>query len=242
MDILILGGGYGTRLFGKYNKDTYFPKGLVKINGKPCIEYALETFSDNLIGNIILETNKEGKLFYEEWLNKSNFKEKIEIYTEEISTPENCLGVLETINLVFNKYRFIKPVLIISPDNIFTMKQDELITNYTSGVKIATYYLKLLEDGKKYGVLELKSNNVISCIEKPSSPKSKIIRTSCEIWGPEAFSLLSTWNKTNNSDKVGDFINFLVKKEISVESHKTKGLWIDIGNKFDLEIAKVTLG
>lgn len=241
MDILILGGGYGTRLFGEYNRATYIPKGLVNVEEKPCIEHALETFSDNLVNRIILETNREGKHFYEDWVRKSRFRKKTEIYVEEISTPKNCLGVLETIGIVLSNYRFSKPILILSPDNIFTRKQNGLITGYTSGVRIATYGLNSLSDAQKYGVLELNSGKITECIEKPSNPHSKTIRTSCEIWGSEVFSQLSEWNELYDSDKVGDFINFLIKRGIYVESYKTNGSWIDIGNKEDFKKAKLMI-
>mgnify|MGYP001570412829 FL=1 len=241
MEVLVLGGGYGTRLFGRHNSRTYSPKGLIEIMGRPCIDYALGAFSEDLMDRIILETNKEGKSFYEHWLSKSKFKDKTKVYLEEVSTPEKCLGVLETISIVSNHYKFSKPVLIISPDNLFTKKQDKLITGYTSGIRIATYELNSLIDAQKYGVLELDSEKIIGCIEKPLKPISKTIRTSCEIWSPEVFSLLSEWNNHFDSDKVGDFINFIIKQEIHVKSYKTDGFWIDIGNEQDLQKAREML-
>lgn len=237
MDVLILGGGYGTRLLGRYNSDRYYPKGLVQVGGKPCIEHILNTFSDNLFSRIILETNKEGEPFYESWLNDSRFREKAEIFVEDISSPNNCLGVLETIGIVAKHYNFKNPVLVLSPDNLFTENQDGLVAGYNRGARIATYELEHLEDAKKYGVLQLESNKVVGCTEKPQQPTSRIIRTSCEIWDENVFSLLSKWNSNFDSDKVGDFINHLVTNGITVESYKTSGFWIDIGDEEDLKKA-----
>ncbi len=239
MDVLILGGGYGTRLFGEYNSKTYCPKGLVQVGEKPCIEQVLNAFSDSLISRIILETNREGESFYKAWLNSSEFRKKIEVFVEERSSPNDCLGVLETIDIVAKHYNFKKSVLVLSPDNLFIENQDSLVTGYTRGARIATYKLERLEDAKKYGVLQLESNKVIGCIEKPQQPKSRIIRTSCEIWDEDVFSLLSRWNSNFDSDKVGDFINYLVKNRINVESYEISGFWIDIGNEQDLKKANI---
>ena len=241
MDVLILGGGYGTRLFGHYNRETYHPKGLIKIREKLCIEHILVVFSNNLIDEIILETNNEGKPFYKNWLNESRFKDRTEIFVEPISTPDNCMGVLKTIEIVSNFYRFQKPILILSPDNVFTETQDELIINYISGVRIATYELDSLNNAKKYGVVVLDADSIINCIEKPSDPKSRIIRTSCEIWDTDTFALIQEWNTKFDSNKVGDFIGYLINMGIKVESYKIKGEWIDIGNKEDLSRSRKML-
>jgi len=242
MDVLILGGGYGKRLFGAYDPDTYYPKGLVQISGRPCIEHILDAFSDGLISRVILETNREGEAHYRNWLKKSRLADKTEIFVEEVSSPDNCLGVLETIDIVSRHYQFKRPILIVSPDNIFIRKQDGLVTGYTEGARIAIYKLEYLEDAKKYGVVEVELDKIISCIEKPLRPQSRIIRTSCEIWDESVFHLLSRWNSSFNSDKVGDFINYLITNEINVESYETSGLWIDIGNEQDLEKAKMMVG
>ena len=117
-----------------------------------------------------------------------------------------------------------------------------MVTGYTEGARIAIYKLEYLEDAKKYGVVEVELDKIISCIEKPLRPQSRIIRTSCEIWDESVFHLLSRWNSSFNSDKVGDFINYLITNEINVESYETSGLWIDIGNEQDLEKAKMMVG
>jgi len=242
MDLLILGGGYGKRLFGEYNPKMYIPKGLIKIKCKHCIDYTLETFSNCLIDKIILETNNEGEKFYRGWSNESRFKENIEIFIDKLSTPNNVLGVLSTINLVNNYYNFKEPILIVAPDNIFTRNQDELITGFIKGARMAAYETDSLMNAKKYGVLELSSNKIISCCEKPTNPKSKIIRTSCEIWDQEVFLMISKWIDKNDPDKVGDFINFLINQNIRIESFIIKGEWIDMGSVEDLNKVRVMFG
>jgi len=238
MDILILGGGYGTRLFGNYVSKTYYPKGLVEVGHKPCIEHALGAFSDGLISKIFLETNNEGKIFYEHWLETSKYKDKTELLVEPISTPQNCLKILETIDYISDNVRFEKPILVLSPDNFFTKNQDDMIKGYDGGVRIATYTVPTLNDARKYGVATINSGKITSCVEKPTQPQSQTIRTSCEIWDSVVFALLHKWNTKHDANKVGNFINYLITEKVDVRSYPVKGFWIDIGDPKSLEEAR----
>lgn len=235
IDVLVLGGGYGTRLFSELKTKTYLPKGLIKINNFTCLDLVLKSFSKKFLGKIIIETNNEGFPSYYEWAKK-NKEYKTKIIVEPISSPNNCLGVLKTLEYIYFKLKFKREVLLIAPDNIFFENQDRLILDKTpADAKILIYSLKNKGDVKKYGMIELdKSGHVISCKEKPEKPSSRIIRTSCEVWSPRMFKLLREWNKTRNSDKVGDYINFLVKRGYKIKAIPTEGEWIDIGTKKDL--------
>ena len=130
MDILVLGGGYGTRLFGEHTPENYLPKGLVKIGNKTAIDYALSAFSRDLIGKIIVETNMEGEEHYRHWMRSKDNDLNIEIYVEKQSTPKKCLGILKTLEIVARDILFKEPTLLVAPDNIFTLNQDSLIRNY----------------------------------------------------------------------------------------------------------------
>lgn len=242
MRLLILGGGYGTRLFGRYNLSNYVPKGLVSIAGRPSIEHSLSAFSDSLLEEIIISTNREGTPFYSGWARKSRFGHRIEIFTEKFSKPEACLGVLQSLEIVNEYYEFNEPILILAPDNVFNGNLDAFIQDYKDGVSMVTYRLKEIREARKYGVVTLKNKNMVACHEKPARPTSNHIRTSCEIWSPEAFAHLKRWNKEFEPDKVGDFINYLIEKGIMVYAFPFKGIWMDIGTQQDLAEARKVFG
>ncbi len=237
MDMMVLGGGYGTRLFGKYNREKYIPKGLLKIGNSPIIDITLSCFSHSLIDRIILETNKEGEEFYINWMNNREDRSKISIYLDKNSSPNNPHGVLGTIESTIKDCSLDKsPLLIIAPDNFFTENLDNMINYYSNeDAFIATYELEDFSDAKKYGVVKVVKDEIVNCKEKPDSPDSKLIRTSCEIWGERAFSYLEKWNKIYKADRVGDFINYLIDENCNVRSYKLNSFWIDIGSKEDLE-------
>jgi len=231
MDMLILGGGYGTRLSGSYNAETYVPKGLVDIQGCAGVERIITTFSPEHLDRIILETNNEGKPFYEIWLKESGWSDRAELFVEKTSTPHACLGLLETIAITRRDLDLQNPLLIVSPDNLFEEKQDELITGYQGGSHLAIYTVPTLDEATKYGVVELDGTTITHCVEKPAKPSAKTVRTSCEIWDQPMLTLLEEWNRTGDSDKVGSFINYAIQQSVPVSAHLVQGKWIDIGNE-----------
>ena len=153
-------------------------------------------------------------------IKNSKYKDKTELFVEPVSKHDNCLGILETIKIVADNYKFKEPVLVLAPDNVFTENQDSLIHNFNGNTRIGTCFVSTLDDAKKFGVVSLNSGKIISCVEKPLNPESKTVRTSCEIWIPEVFGLLSEWNENFDSNKVGDFINHLIKKGITYHAAK----------------------
>jgi len=235
IDVLVLGGGYGTRLFDKLKLPNYTPKGLIQINGICGLDRGLETFSKNLIGKVIIETNSEGVSAYSKWV-RNNLIYDAEIFVEPFSRPDLCWGILDTLRYVYKKLKFKEPILLMAPDNIFSQNQDQLILDANSADgKILTYKVKRLIDAKKYGVIQTFGNKIIGCEEKPRLPKSRTIKTAYEIWKPRMFEELKEWARIGNSDKVGDYINYLISKDFGILSIPTKGEWIDIGTKSDLE-------
>jgi glucose-1-phosphate thymidylyltransferase len=243
VDILVLGGGYGTRLFGEPSLGVYVPKGLISIGGQPAIERCLGSFKDERIDRVIIETNNEGKIPYEEWLKTSGGEENMELFVESISTRDNCLGVLETINLTNKQYGFNKPVLLLAPDNLFTSPQTQIFDYGSStNATILTYEVESIDQAKKYGVINLDGKTIVGCTEKPENPYSKNIRTACEIWTPKLFDKLEQWLTKGNSDRTGDFIGNLIKQGIQITSCPVNGKWIDIGSEEDLAEAQKIWG
>ncbi len=236
VDVLILGGGYGTRLLEDASPRIYTPKGLIDMVGKPAVERNIEAFLSPAINRIVLETNNEGAKPYASWISRYSEGGRIELFVEPLSNSRECLGVLQTISYVHDHKSFTKPVLIVAPDNIFFETQEHIFNNAgDSYVKMLTYDVKSFESATKYGVLTLSDSRVIHCEEKPQKPASTIVRTACELWQPDIFNMLGDWVGTGETDKVGRFIQYLIQSGIDVKSCPVRGDWKDIGTKYDLK-------
>jgi NDP-sugar pyrophosphorylase family protein len=203
------------------------------------IDWSLSAFSADLFDRVILETNPEGRDAYLKWAKNSDFKKNIEIFVDPLSTSDNPTDVLNSIEMVVDHYSIKRPLLIIAPDNLFRANLDGMITSYKDeDARIAVYQVPNISDASKYGNVKMKGDRLAFCIEKPVNPISSIIRTSCEIWGPKVFFHLRVWNSSVGADKVGDFVNYLIQQRLDVRAHKFEGIWIDIGNRKDLEEAR----
>ena len=241
IDVLVLGGGYGKRLFAELDLPKYTPKGLIPIEGTTGLDMGLRTFSKSLIGKIIIETNREGALAYSDWIDRHKEYDS-QLFIEPRSSPTSCLGVLETLEYFYQELKPEKPILLMAPDNIFFQNQDHLILNSEiADVKVLTYNLSKLSEVSKYGALVTEGNKIVECEEKPAEPKSRLIKTAYEIWKPSIFEGLNEWNKEGDSDKVGEYLNHMIQKKFKIISIPTKGEWIDIGAKKDFIKAKTKI-
>ena len=74
--------------------------------------------------------------------------------------------------------------------------------------------------------------------EKPPEPKSTLASTGIYIYPPHVLEMLQNYvQKYENSDKAGNFLEWLHKKE-HVYCYITKDTWFDIGTLDQLEKAK----
>jgi len=80
MQIVILCGGLATRLYPLTKKT---PKSMVKIRGKPFLEYQIELFKKNKIYNILLSTGYLSEQIEEYFKNGEKFGVKIRYSKEE---------------------------------------------------------------------------------------------------------------------------------------------------------------
>ncbi len=243
IDILVLGGGYGTRLFGKGLRKDYSPKGLVDVNGKKAVEWGLDSFSDDLVRNIFIETNNEGFGPYSDWLRNSRYMRKAEIVVEPHSTPQRSLGVLETIADTFSRLSFEKPVLVLASDHVFSDNQDGLITDYKGEeCRVGVYNIESASEASNYSVVKVIDGRVVAWKEKPISPKSTLVGVSCKIWNRKVFDQLENWNRSGgNPDRDGDFMSYLIDQGYFVSSFPVPGQWFDIGTPANLDKARKSL-
>jgi len=81
-------------------------------------------------------------------------------------------------------------------------------------------------------------NRMIEFEEKPAEPKSTLASTGVYIYPPHVLSMLQEFvRKYENSDKAGNFLEWLHKEE-HVYCYITTEKWFDIGTLDQLEKAR----
>lgn len=225
MKALILAGGFATRLWPLSEKRT---KPLLPVAGKPIISHLVEKIPEEV--EIIVSTNEQFKDHFEEWKNKHFLERNIKILVEPSKSEKEKKGAVGAISYAVEEHDIDDDLLVLAGDNLITFDIKDFINKFDGNNLVAFYDIGDKEEAKKFGVVEIKDNQVIDFEEKPSEPKSTIVSTLCYILQKEALGDLKEFAKTGK-DNAGDFIAFLIKGTSSiVRPFIFSGFWFDIGS------------
>ena len=156
MKVIILAGGYGTRLAEYTSK---LPKPLVKIGNLPIIMHIINHYIKYDFNEIYILTGYKYKEFEKFFLKKNN-KAKINLIYTGLSTMTG--GRLKSIEKLFDKS---ENFLLTYGDAISDVNIKEVIKIHKNNKAIVT--ATTINPTSKYGMLKLNKNKVISFIEKP---------------------------------------------------------------------------
>ena len=233
MKVLILAGGYGTRLY-PIIKDT--PKPLLEIAGKTLIDHLLESvrgFKD--INEIFVVTNEKFHETFKTWAQANKgLPFRLTIVNDGTTTPENRLGSVGDIEFAIRKQHINDDLLILGGDNLFDYSLDSYLSFAQKNrpqVTIGLFDIGNLAEATKFGVVAMDpKGKVTSFEEKPEKPKSSLIAMCCYYLPTESLPFVGEYLKeTQKADKAGDYIRWLVQRK-SVYGFKFDGRWYDIGS------------
>jgi glucose-1-phosphate thymidylyltransferase len=233
MKVLILAGGYGTRLYPVI-KD--IPKALLEVCGKTLIDHTLDKFSRIPgINEIIVVTNAKFYGLLSTWAQgRANKPFPIRVINDGTHTPEDRLGAIGDILFVLGLIGMSSDLVVAGSDNLFNYSIDDFFTfggAKAPSVTIGCYDLQDLGQATKYGVIELDpSGKVLSMEEKPKNPRSTLISMCLYYFPKESLSNLQAFiDETNNPDTTGGYLQWLHKKT-PIYGFKFSGKWYDIGS------------
>jgi len=156
MIILIPLGGTGERFkINNYKK----PKSLIKVFGKPIINYILDNLNLKNIDFICIPYNQE--------YSKYNFEEQLQkdyphIKFHFIKLPSNTQGAAHTINIALLTLNCNdKPIICLDGDNFYTT---DIINMWNGQNKIFTF--EDYNDNPIYSYIKIYNNYILDIIEK----------------------------------------------------------------------------
>ena len=239
MKVLILAGGYGTRL-ASVIKDT--PKPLISVNNRPLIDYIILSLKNlSCLEEIVVVTNNKFSSHFQTW-SLTHKDCKIRVVNDGTNTPEERLGSVGDIDFVWKREKELSDWLIVGGDNLF----DQDLKAYmdfsflkSPAISIGVYDIHDKIAATKFGVIGLDQNNrVISFEEKPSVPKFSLI-TMCLYYFPkETIIYLSEYlSQSKALDAAGSYIQWLSQKK-DVYGFQFNGKWYDIGSVESLNEAQ----
>jgi len=223
MKVVILAGGFATRLW-PLTKER--PKPLLLVNGKPLLTHIVEKIPKNL--EITITTNQKFERAFRKWRLSVLSERKVDLLIEPSHFEGEKLGALGAVANFVREKNVGEDILVVAADNYFDFTIKDLLKNYHNQPLIATYNIKSLKEAKKFGVLTVKGEKVVSFHEKPEDPQSTLVSTGIYILPASVFPLLFDFIKKNH-DNLGSFIEYLIKKTY-VQAYITTKHWFDIGS------------
>ena len=185
MKVLILAGGFGTRL-SEYTYET--PKPMVPIGDIPIIVHIMSHYANYGFKEFIIATGYKSNIINDYFKSKSlNFETQSEIHTDlEFAFNQNTSSDKWKISLLFTgentmtggRVKRAKNLirddqfLMTYGDGISNIKIDQLLNHHMQNKKLAT--LSAVRPPVRFGELELEGNNVTSFAEKPRLQKGWI--------------------------------------------------------------------
>jgi glucose-1-phosphate thymidylyltransferase len=176
---VILAGGTGSRLWPLTKK---INKHFLPIYNRPMIYYPLQTLIDSGIKEIMIITNPEYLNDFEEQLHHE-FGIQTQITFQAQPQPKGIANALSQAESFANGDN----LAVILGDNIFTENFLLSTQNFNHGAHV---FLKEVPDPERYGIAELKHNQIIEIIEKPKYPKSNKAVTGLFLYDKQVFEII----------------------------------------------------
>lgn len=237
MKVIILAAGYATRLYPlTINK----PKPLLKVAGKPIINYLIEKIeSIDEVNEVFVVTNNKFYDNFMQWKIKNDFKKKVTVINDGTKSDEDRLGSIGDTYFVINEKNIKEDILVLGGDNLFEdgLNEIHLIFKSKKMSSIALNDVKDVELAKLLGIVELNENNkIIGFEEKPMNPKSTLASTAVYFIKNDDLMIIGECMDKGICDRAGDFVKYLSEKR-DVHGFVFNKKWHDIGSFGQLERA-----
>ncbi len=237
MTIIILGGGYATRLYpltlGK-------PKALTLVAGRTLLDRLLDGLGP--VDHIILATSSRFFYVFSEWARSRPADAPVTVIADGTANDTDKLGATKELSFALeHAMSAVDDIIVVCPDNVFGMPLSQFVEVCRGRPYpvIATYDVGQHSIAKNYGVLELdESGHAINCVEKPESPASTVVGCGLYYYPRSTVPYVERYLlEGNNPDQPGRFVAWLCERAI-VQTWRVPGLWFDVGSKESLAEAE----
>jgi glucose-1-phosphate thymidylyltransferase len=241
MKVLILGAGYATRL---YPLTLTQPKPLLKVAGKPMIEYVLDNLAPiSGIDRVYVVTNARFAEHFQQWsdaYHQSHPNTNFTIVNDGSTDDSNKLGAIGDIHLVLTREKIQDDLIIVAGDNLFNNSLEEFgaFCRQKNAPVLAVYDVGSLEEIRKYNSITLDEEGRITFFEeKPKNPSSTLTGIALYYYPKAILPMIHQYiAEGNNPDQPGRLVQWLYLRT-PIYTWEVPGLWYDIGSKETLEEA-----
>jgi len=219
---VVLAGGTGSRLF-PLTKVTN--KHLLPVFDKPMIYYPIQTLVDAGITEILLVTGgKNAGEFLRLLGNGKEFGLKHMNYTYQ----EREGGIAEALGLA-EHFADEQAICVVLGDNLIEYNIRQAAENFKNQGKGAKVLLKKVLDAQRFGVAEIRGNQVVGIEEKPQAPKSDYAVIGIYFYDSSVFEKIRRLKPSGRGElEITDVNNFYIA-EGTMTYEILEGWWTDAG-------------
>ena len=219
---IILAGGLGMRL-SPLTKITN--KHLLPLYDKPMIYYPLRTLINAGIDDILMVTGGSNAGDFLRLLgNGKEFGLKHINYTYQ----EGEGGIAEALGLA-EFFADEEKVCVILGDNIIEKDITGVVEAFKKQKKGARILLKEVPDPQRFGVPELKGDQIVRIEEKPANPKSKYAVTGIYMYDHSVFDLIRPLKPSQRGELEITDVNNAYIEQGTMTYDILDGWWSDAG-------------
>ena len=232
MKAIILGAGYGTRLY-PLTRDK--PKPLLTVGGRTILEHILDRIDQvPELEDVLLVTNDRFAGHFQDWAKGFDWKRPIEVLNDGTTTNENRLGAVGDIYFVLKQKEIQEEILVVGGDNLFEFDLRKARDFFKQKQRSVVGLYDMVDRSKVaglYGVVSIdETSRITGFEEKPMEPKSALISTALYFLTARDLEKLRTYIEEGNSpDNLGDFVRYLVGDQ-EVYGYVFREDWFDIGS------------
>lgn len=213
MKAFILAGGLGTRL-RPYTYTT--PKALMKVGGKPILQYVIENLKRNGVTDLIITVGYLKEQIISHFGDGSKFGVRIE-WAEEAEPLGTAGSVLP------HKEKLGGTFVVVMGDQLTNADLKGMIESHRESRCIASIGVKKQPIKIEYGVVEVgRGSRVRSFLEKPVM--EKYINTAIYVFEPEVFRYINP-----REDFGKTVLPRLLEKGEKINAFEITGFWSDVG-------------
>jgi NDP-sugar pyrophosphorylase family protein len=222
IDAVIMAGGKGTRLL-PLTLDT--PKPLLKIGGKPIIEYNIDRLKIFGIRNITLTIKHLGEQLKDYFGN--GIERDLNIGYVEEDTPLGTIGAVGLMAAFYNDY-----VLVMNSDLLTNISYEDMFKDLLDKEGDMIVATTPYEVEIPYGVIETEGDRIIDLKEKPTY--TYYSNAGIYIFKKKYVDLIPKGEHFNATD----LMEALYSNGKKVVNYPILDYWLDIGKPHDFEKAQ----
>jgi len=222
MEVIILAGGFGTRLQSKVGE---IPKPMAPINNRPFLDYLLDYLIKNEVKQVIFS------VYYKYELIKNHYGSSYNGMKISYSIDSEALGTGGAIKAAIPKSKN-DHIFIINGDTYFNINLFHLFNNHVNNNNDITLSLKPMTNFERYGFVETDSVGQVHSLKEKKYRNYGKIDGGIYLINRNVFNSLESRKKFSFNDFIMNNIS-----NLKVGSLLFDELFIDIGIPEDYDKA-----